>query len=268
MCFYIPHAPDLSVPDDRLGLVAPPTLCDRSDLVQRLYAPRASQPLPSFLQQLGLEAGHDVPGAGPLGHPRARAYRDRRVGRRRHALPQTWFDDLRHGHASRSTYLESGQALDQLGARLGGRDLDHPQPALGPDQGMEFAVDLLLVPQPSRRHQRQKESPARGREEEAVRFAFPSDPPGNRRGTGFSAGRLVSATTVHAHRRQCLWRAECAEEIAAQRGPDQPCASQRVDVRTGPARSERTKGMSSGRKENAFPGWCSGQRTRASPGRR
>ena len=169
------------------------------------------QPLPSFLQQLGLEDGHDVLGAGPLDHPRARAYRDRRVGRRRHALPQTWFDDLRHGHASRSTYLQSGQALDQLGARLGGRDLDHPQSVLGPNQGMEFAVDLLLVPQPSRRHQRQKESPAHGREEEAVRFAFPSDPPGNRRGTGFSAGRLVSAATVHAHRRQCLWRAECAQ---------------------------------------------------------
>jgi hypothetical protein len=96
---------------------------------KRLHPARASQPLPSLLQQVGVAAGYALRSAGAIGGAGVCAHGADRVGRGRYALPQAGADRLRDRDAPRSVDLQPGQTPDQLGTRLGGGDADRPLPS-------------------------------------------------------------------------------------------------------------------------------------------
>ena len=80
------------------------------------------------------------------------------LGRRRHPLSQTRADPLRRRHALRPPHLQSRQIPGQLGTRLGRADPDRRLPPLGTVQSLRLAHRHVLVPQPPRADQGEKES--------------------------------------------------------------------------------------------------------------
>ena len=171
-----------------------------------------------------------------------RPHGDHRTGGGRHALPQTRLDGLWNGYAPRPVDLQPRQAADQLGARLGRPYADYSLPLLGSYQGLEFAAGFSLVSQSPGSHQ--------GKEEVAeteTAEARPQPPHAARIGGGadFAGGKLVSPAKTARQWRQRLWRGERVAEAPAQRGTDQPCASQRTLVRTGPGTSAAPAGSAS-----------------------
>src|SRR5581483_7444133 len=89
MRLHFPHSCDLRRHGDGLVSVLPPSVCYRVDPVERLDAPRASQPLPSFLQPGGLVSGSVVHGPGPAAGERGCPHGHDSTGRGRYAVPQT-----------------------------------------------------------------------------------------------------------------------------------------------------------------------------------
>ena len=241
---------DLRVPPDGMGSLPSSPIRHGVDLVQRLHPTRTPQPLPSLLQQGTLVCGHALWGSGQDGGGHIRPHGDHRTGGGRHALPQTRLDGLWNGYAPRPVDLQPRQAADQLGARLGRPYADYSLPLLGSYQGLEFADGFSLVSQSPGSHQ--------GKEEVAeteTAEARPQPPHAARIGGGadFAGGKLVSPAKTARQWRQRLWRGERVAEAPAQRGTDQPCASQRTLVRTGPGTSAAPAGSAQRRRGDDCP---------------
>ena len=173
--FTQPTFPDLRVPHDGMGSFPSSPFRHRVDLVQRLHPQAAPQPLPSLLQQGALVCWTRFAGVlARLVVATFAAHRDDRTGGRRHALPQTRLDGLRHRHAPRSVDLQPRQAADQLGARLGRPDADRPLSLLGSHQGLEPATRFSLVSQSPGRSPRER----RSRRNRSRRSRTPTTAPG------------------------------------------------------------------------------------------